>query len=170
MKLKRAVISVCTWTFSVLLAAAAQSIAEDRPPQTSPDTTVVDNAIKEKLESASTGAGASSPLKASSSQSRSRTNHKHRSTGIDFLGPVSSRWNADGSCTAARVYLKKVGCQKPRLKSYPLTLAECVVRVRPNATPLRKAIIAWPDVYTTACGNRASSMSRKPARNCFISF
>jgi hypothetical protein len=132
MKIERAVvISVCTWIFCVVLAAAAQSIAEDRPPQTSPDTsdvekgikeksesakpsisspqtspdtTVVDNAIKEKLESASTGAGASSPLKASSSSHALALTINIDPTGIDFLGPVSSRWNADGSCTAGKVW------------------------------------------------------------------
>jgi hypothetical protein len=95
MKLERAGISVCTLVFSVVLAAA-QSSAEERPPQTSPDTTVldkgmkeksesatpsisprqrspdtttVDNAIKEKLESNSAAGG----------RSRSRTHQKHRS-------------------------------------------------------------------------------------------
>ena len=53
MKLKPAVILVCTWIFSVALAAAtAQSIAQESPPQTSPDLTAVENAIKQKLESA----------------------------------------------------------------------------------------------------------------------
>ena len=61
MKLKRAVISVCTWTFSVVLAAAAQSIAAERPPQTSPDTTVLEKGIKEKLESANPDARRPSP-------------------------------------------------------------------------------------------------------------
>jgi hypothetical protein len=53
MNIERAVvISVCTWIFCVVLAAAAQSIAEDRPPKTSPDTSEVDKAIKKKSESA----------------------------------------------------------------------------------------------------------------------
>jgi hypothetical protein len=53
MKLKRAVILVCTWIFSVALAAAtAQSIAQESPPQTSPDLTAVEKAIKQKSESA----------------------------------------------------------------------------------------------------------------------
>jgi hypothetical protein len=52
MKLKRATLSVCTWIFIVALAAAAQSIAEEGPPQTSPETTVLEKGIKEKLESA----------------------------------------------------------------------------------------------------------------------
>jgi hypothetical protein len=53
MKIERAgVISFCTWIFCVVLAAAAQSIAEDRPPQTSPDTSEVEKGIKEKSESA----------------------------------------------------------------------------------------------------------------------
>ncbi len=53
MKIKRAVvISVCTWIFCIVLAAAVQSIAEDRPPQTSPDTSEVEKGIKEKSESA----------------------------------------------------------------------------------------------------------------------
>ena len=69
MKLKRAVISVCTWTFSVVLAAAAQSIAAERPPQTSPDTTVLERGIKEKLESANPDARRPSPSKASPSRS-----------------------------------------------------------------------------------------------------
>jgi hypothetical protein len=69
MKLKRAVISVCTWTFSVVLAAAAQSIAAERPPQTSPDTTVLEKGIKEKLESANPDARRPSPSKASPSRS-----------------------------------------------------------------------------------------------------
>ena len=50
MKIERAVvISVCTWIFCVALGAV-QSIAEDRPRQTSPDTSKVDKAIKEKSE------------------------------------------------------------------------------------------------------------------------
>ena len=69
MKLKRAVISVCTWTFSVVLAAAAQSIAAERPPQTSPDTTVLEKGIKEKLESANPDARRPSPSKGSPSRS-----------------------------------------------------------------------------------------------------
>ena len=69
MKLRRAVISVCTWTFSVVLAAAAQSIAAERPPQTSPDTTVLEKGIKEKLESANPKARLPSPSKASPSPS-----------------------------------------------------------------------------------------------------
>jgi hypothetical protein len=53
MKIERALVSpFCTWIFCVVLAAAAHSIAEDRPPQTSPDTSEVDKAIKEKSESA----------------------------------------------------------------------------------------------------------------------
>jgi hypothetical protein len=52
MKLKRTVISVCTWIISVALAAAAQSIAEERPPQSSPDTSALERGIKEKSESA----------------------------------------------------------------------------------------------------------------------
>jgi hypothetical protein len=107
MKIERAVvISVCMWIFGVMLADAAQGIAEERPPQTSPDTsavekgikeksesakpsisspqrspdtTAVDNAMKEKLESGSTEAGPPSPLKASPSRSRSRTHQKYRS-------------------------------------------------------------------------------------------
>jgi hypothetical protein len=51
MKLKRAVIVVSTWMLSVAVAAAAQSIAEENPPQSSPDLTAVEKAIKEKLES-----------------------------------------------------------------------------------------------------------------------
>jgi hypothetical protein len=51
MKIKRAVvISVCTSIFCVVLVAPAQSIAEDRPRQTSPNTSEVDKAIKEKSE------------------------------------------------------------------------------------------------------------------------
>jgi hypothetical protein len=69
MKLKRAVITVCTWTFSVVLAAAAQSVAAERPPQTSPDTTVLEKGIKEKLESANLDARRPSPSKASPSRS-----------------------------------------------------------------------------------------------------
>jgi hypothetical protein len=69
MKLKRAVITVCTWTFSVVLAAAAQSVAAERPPQTSPDTTVLEKGIKEKLESANPEARLPSPSKASPSRS-----------------------------------------------------------------------------------------------------
>jgi hypothetical protein len=88
MKIKHVgVISVCMWIFCVVPAAAAQSIAEDAPPQTSPDTNevtspdtkAVDDAIKEKLEAAGIGAGTPSHLKAPSSPSRSRTNRKHRS-------------------------------------------------------------------------------------------
>jgi hypothetical protein len=45
-------ILVCTWIFTVARAAAAQSIAEERPPQTASDTTPLDKAIKEKSESA----------------------------------------------------------------------------------------------------------------------
>ena len=69
MKLKCAVISVCTLSFSVPLAAADQSIAAERPPQTSPDTTVLEKGIKEKLESANLEARAPSPSKASPSRS-----------------------------------------------------------------------------------------------------
>jgi hypothetical protein len=79
MKLKRAVISVCTWVFSVALAAAGQSIAAERPLQTSPDTSVVDKGIKEKLESANPEAGPPSPSKASPSRSHSRTHQRYRS-------------------------------------------------------------------------------------------
>jgi hypothetical protein len=61
MKFKRAVISVCTWVFTVVLAAAAQSIAEERPPQTSPDTSVLEKGIKEKLKSAKSLGRASTP-------------------------------------------------------------------------------------------------------------
>ena len=46
MKLKRAVILVSTWMLSVAVAAAAQSIAEENPPQSSPDLTAVEKAIK----------------------------------------------------------------------------------------------------------------------------
>jgi hypothetical protein len=53
MKLKRAVILVCTCIFSAALAAAtAQSIAQESPPQTSPDLTAVEKGIKQKSESA----------------------------------------------------------------------------------------------------------------------
>jgi hypothetical protein len=51
MKSKRTTILVSTWIFTVL-ATAAQSGAEERPPQKSPDTTVPDRAMKEKSESA----------------------------------------------------------------------------------------------------------------------
>jgi hypothetical protein len=61
MKFKRAVISVCTWIFTVVLAAAAQSIAEERPPQTSPDTSVLEKGIKGKLKSAKSLGRASTP-------------------------------------------------------------------------------------------------------------
>jgi len=57
--------SVCTWTLSVVLAAGAQSIAEERPPQTSPDTTVLDNGMKQKLESAKSLGPASTPQQTS---------------------------------------------------------------------------------------------------------
>jgi hypothetical protein len=57
------------WAFNVVLAAAAQSIAAERPPQTSPDTTVLEKGIKEKLESANPGARLPSPSKASPSRS-----------------------------------------------------------------------------------------------------
>src|SRR6476660_5107033 len=49
MKLERALISVCTWVSSVVFAAA---LAAERPSQASPDTTVLEKAIKEKLETA----------------------------------------------------------------------------------------------------------------------
>jgi len=53
MKIERAVvISVCTLLFCVVLAAAAQLIAEERPPETSPDTSEVEKGIKQKSESA----------------------------------------------------------------------------------------------------------------------
>jgi hypothetical protein len=52
MKSKRTMIFICTWIFAVALATAAQSIAEERPPQTAPDTTSLDKAIKEKSETA----------------------------------------------------------------------------------------------------------------------
>jgi hypothetical protein len=69
MKLKRAVSSVCTWTLIVTLANAAQSTAEERLPQTSPDTTVLEKGIKEKLKSANPDARPPSPSKASPSRS-----------------------------------------------------------------------------------------------------
>jgi hypothetical protein len=82
MNLKRAVISVCTWIFTVALAAAAQGIAEERPPQTSPDTSVVEKGIKEKLESANPEARPPSPSKAFPTQSHSKSespgSFKHR--------------------------------------------------------------------------------------------
>jgi hypothetical protein len=58
MKSKRTMILVCTWIFTVARATAAQSIAEERPPQTAPDTTPLDKAMKEKSESAKTLGGA----------------------------------------------------------------------------------------------------------------
>ena len=67
MNLKRAIISVCMGIFSVVLAAS-QSIAAERPPQ-SPDTTVLEKGIKQKLESASPEAKHPSPSKAFSSRS-----------------------------------------------------------------------------------------------------
>jgi hypothetical protein len=67
MNLKRAIISVCTGIFSVVLAAS-QSIAAERLPQ-SPDTTVLEKGIKQKLESASPEAKPPSPSKAFSSRS-----------------------------------------------------------------------------------------------------
>jgi hypothetical protein len=61
MKSKRTMILVCTWIFTVARATAAQSIAEERPPQTAVDTTPLDKAMKEKSESAKTLGPPSSP-------------------------------------------------------------------------------------------------------------
>jgi hypothetical protein len=87
MKLKRAVILVCTWIFSVALAAAtAQSVAQESPPQTSPDLTAVEKGIKQKSESAGSLKYEAHPesrlpskSKASPSRSHSRTHQRHRS-------------------------------------------------------------------------------------------
>ena len=67
MKLKRAIISVCMGIFSVVLAVS-QSLAAERLAQ-SPDTTVLEKGIKQKLESASPEAKPPSPSKAFSSRS-----------------------------------------------------------------------------------------------------
>ena len=61
MKSKRTMILVCTWIFTVALATATQSIAEERPSQTAPDTTSLDEAMKEKSESAKTLGRAATP-------------------------------------------------------------------------------------------------------------
>jgi hypothetical protein len=61
MKSKRTIILVCSWIFTVAPATAAQSIAEERPPQTAPDTTPLDKAMKEKSESAKTSGRAATP-------------------------------------------------------------------------------------------------------------
>lgn len=71
MKLDRAVISVCTLVSSVVFAAA-QSVAAERPSEASPDTTVLEKAIKEKLESANPEARPLSPSKAPQSRSFSK--------------------------------------------------------------------------------------------------
>jgi hypothetical protein len=67
MNLKRAIISVCMGIFSVVLAVS-QSLAAERLAQ-SPDTTVLEKGIKQKLESASPEAKPPSPSKAFSSRS-----------------------------------------------------------------------------------------------------
>ena len=61
MKSKQTMILVRTWIFTVALATAAQRIAEERPPQTAPDTTSLDKAMKEKSESAKTLGRAATP-------------------------------------------------------------------------------------------------------------
>jgi hypothetical protein len=61
MKSKRTMILVCTLIFAVARATAAQSIAEERPPQTAPDTTPLDKAMKEKSESAKIRGRAATP-------------------------------------------------------------------------------------------------------------
>jgi hypothetical protein len=61
MKSKRIMILFCAWIFTVALATAAQSIAEDSRPQTAPDTTSLDKAMKEKSESAKTLGRAATP-------------------------------------------------------------------------------------------------------------
>jgi hypothetical protein len=78
MKLNIAAISICILIFT-LVPADAQSIAEERAPQASPDTAPVDRAIKEKLESASPEAGPPSFSKALPAWSHSRTHQRHRS-------------------------------------------------------------------------------------------
>jgi hypothetical protein len=75
------------------------SIAEDRPPQTSPDTTAVDGAIKEKLESARTALGCSSKSAGGPHAShRCPRRHRHRSQrpirpGLTEIG------HAEAGCT-----------------------------------------------------------------------
>jgi hypothetical protein len=53
-KSTRTMVLVCTWIFTVAQPTVVQSFAEDRPPQTAPDTTPLDKAMKEKSESAKT--------------------------------------------------------------------------------------------------------------------
>ena len=72
MKLKRAVILVSTWMLSVAVAAAAQSIAEENPPQSSPDLTAVEKAIKEKLESSGSNKHQARPEPRSPSKSKKK--------------------------------------------------------------------------------------------------
>jgi hypothetical protein len=60
MKSKRTMISGFTWIFAVTLATAGQSIAEEKS-QIAPDTTSLDNAMKEKSESAKIRGRAATP-------------------------------------------------------------------------------------------------------------
>jgi hypothetical protein len=114
MKLKRAVISVCTWIFSVVLAAAAaQSIAAERPPQTSPDTTVLEKGIKEKLESANPEAGPPSPSKASSSRSYLKLESARSFRRRAHLQP-KSQINLEASSSRSHVKSKSAGSFRHR--------------------------------------------------------
>ena len=67
---KRAVILISTWMLSVAVVAAAQIIAEENPPQNSPDLTAVEKAIKEKLESSGSNKRQAHPEPRSPSKSK----------------------------------------------------------------------------------------------------